>query len=234
MFRAKILPSDPFSLKGISKCHPRRLVFTGYYRAADFFGRLTFKEISQCIDLRALEHSYPDRGGALADTALTTTKTSLLLDAVSASESLWGPIVEIGSYRGATTCAFAAATQRRVYAVDPFIGYGGSQRDEQIFQNRILQHPNISHLRLTSGEAVARPECQRVSLVFIDAVNDYANFWFNCNVWMQRVQPGGFLAVNQVDEWSGPNLACRRLLRLDDKIAPWGYCQDLIVFRKLS
>ena len=227
-------PSDPFALKALSKCSLRRLAFTSYYRAADCFGRLTFKGISECIDRAALQHFCTDRGVKFPDTALTTTKTSLLLDAVRASENLSEPIVEIGSYRGATTCALAAATKRCVYAVDPFIGYGGTQQDEQMFQNRILQHPNIAHLRLTSGEAVARAECQRVSMVFIDAVNDYANFWFSGNAWLQQVQPGGFLALNQVDEWPGPNLACRRLLGLGDRIVPWGYCWDLIIFRKLS
>ena len=51
---------------------------------------------------------------------------------------------------------------------------------------------------------------------------------------MRKVKSGGFVAVNQVDEWPGPNLACRRLLRLGNEITPWGYCGDLIVLRKLT
>lgn len=180
-----------------------------------------------------LERFHAESKVSLPDTALTATKVSLLVDAINDSNKFNAPVVEIGSYRGATTCVLAAATTRQIYAVDPYIGYGGNNQDECIFRQRAAQHQNITHLRLTSGQALARPECQSVSMVFVDAVNDYANFWFNCVCWMNRIMPGGLLAVNQVDEWPGPNLACRRLLRLKSRIAAWGYCEDLIVFKRL-
>lgn len=227
------LPSDPFALKALSKCNPRRLAFTCYYRAADRLGRITYKSISDCINPTTLQHFYTDTGIAVLDTALTATKISLLLDAVNESNEFFEPIVEIGSYRGATTSALAATTKRDVYAVDPYIGYGGNDADEHIFNQRTAQHPNIKHLRSTSGQALGDLRCQSVSMVFIDAVNDFANSWFNCLAWMRRVRQGGFLAVNQIDEWPGPNLTCRRLLRLNNVIMPWGYCRDLIVFKKL-
>jgi len=228
------LPSDPFALKTLSKWNPRRLAFTCYYRAADHFGRATYKRISECIDLTALQHVRADPGIAVLDTLLSSTKISLLLDAVKSSEELNEPIVEIGSYRGATTCALAAATRRQVFAVDPYSGYGSDQWDEHIFNSRASRHLNITHLRVTSGQALMNPECQLVSMVFIDAANDFANVWFNCVAWMRKVKSGGFVAVNTVDEWPGPNLACRRLLRLGNEITPWGYCEDLIVLRKLT
>ena len=230
-----MLPTDPFAIKALPKMHPRRLLWTLYGRACDRVGRLSRQPIGGLLNLSGLAHYYADRGVAQEETKLTTNKTRLLLDAVAATAHATEPIVEIGSYRGATTEQLAAHTERLVYAVDPYIGYGGWEEDAQRLAQRCLARPNIVPVREASGKAVGQfADGQRLSLIIVDAVNDYVNAWFNVLAWAPMVSDGALVALNSVDDSPGPNLACRRLLRRCGWLKVWGYCPDLIVFQKIG
>ena len=95
----------------------------------------------------------------LTDTAVTVQQAKLLDLAVAETEALNHPIVEVGSYRGVNTLRFAHATRRKIYAVDPFIGYGGSERDLVAFEVRTAMTVQASFAR----EAVVRNLAERAS-----------------------------------------------------------------------
>ena len=226
------IPADPFELKSLSKIHPYRLLWTASSRLLDYYGRLTYKPISAQADRNKLVHFFTDRGSPLPDTVIGSRKAELLELAVAATESFTEPIVEIGSYRGATTRQLALATKRLVYAVDPYVGYGGWESDMAMFKEKTHSLSNVCHLKETSGSAFKQLQDHLFSFVFVDAVNDFYNTWFNFSAWASLVRPGGLIAVDSVDDWPGPNLACHKILAQTDKYSLWGYCPDLAIVQK--
>jgi len=93
-----------------------------------------------------------------------------LLSGLRATEFLENTVVvEIGCYRGVTTRVLAQHTSRRVIAIDPYIGYGGSEQDYAKFKMNTEDVSNLAHQRMTSGEAFRNWKSHQASLVFIDA-----------------------------------------------------------------
>src|SRR5262249_31006403 len=103
-------------------------------------------------------------------------------------------------FRGETTRCLARATKRTVVAVDPFRGYGGAEDDFLRFQHRTADLPNLFHEPKTSGEAARNWVHGPASLIFIDAVHDYANTAFDIEVWTPLLTPGGILALHDTDQ----------------------------------
>jgi len=193
--------------------------------------KLTYRPFGNCFDKTATKYFLPDRGKAIADTAVTTGQREVLLAALKETEQINLPIVEVGAWRGATTVALAAATSRTIYAVDPFNNYPGAASDMEIMLNRIRSISQVKHIRLRSGGAARALAQERFSLVFIDAIHDYINTWFDFLVWERLLAPGGMLVFHDVDDHVGTNLACRRILRRKN-YRVWGYCPNLVAFAK--
>ena len=145
-----------------------------------------------------------------------------------------GEVVEIGCYRGVTTASLAAVTSKVIFAIDPFIGYGGSERDYEIFLDRTKVLKNICHIREPSGTAAKQFASNSVSFVFIDAIHDVSNSWFDFVTWSRKVAPGGLIALHDVDDYPGVAMTCRRIVSRGLPFEVWGYCPNLIVWRKLS
>ncbi len=229
---SKTIPLDPFEFKKQSKLHPYRLIWTAYSRLLDYYGRITQKPISTQIAHFQPVYSFADRGSSLPDTAVTSNQAKLLNIAVAATDSFTEPIAEIGSYRGVTTRQLALATNRLVHAVDPYIGYGGWESDLAMFNQRIQSLSNTQFLRETSGRAFKLLQNKSFSLVFIDAVHDFSNTWFDFFAWESLLKPGGLIALHDVDDFPGTNLACRLILAQVDKYSLWGYCPNLAIVQK--
>lgn len=227
------LPQDPFDVKKLYKLHPYRLGWTGMSRLANWYGKLTMKPFSGfAFPCQQPKYVLTERGFALEDTAVTSNQAELLHLAISETEYLEKPIVEIGSYRGTTTQQLALATPNLVYAVDPYIGYGGSETDFAIFQERIRSLENICHLKMTSGQAFNHLKDRTFSFVFIDAVHDFVNTWFDFCSWSSSVVQDGLIALHDVDDFPGTHLAFRKILAQPDRYSLWGYCPNLAIFKK--
>ena len=222
---------DPFELKKYAKVHPRRLVWTGYSRCMDLLGQAQHRAIADRVDLQAVPHVQAGRGTALADTAVTSVQAELLDRAVQATEPLGGAVLELGSYRGATTARFAAATHRKIFAIDPYIGYGGWEEDMRLMRQRTEPFPHVQHIRLPSGAAAKQLEQERFSFIFIDAVHDYANTSFDFDTWVRLALPGALIAFHDVDDFPGTNLALRRILARNKDCQLWGYCPNLAILK---
>jgi predicted O-methyltransferase YrrM len=221
---------DPFSLKSLPKWHVRRAAWTAYARVQEKIAALTFA--SNAIPIKQLTNlaGCPEPEKEL--TSVTGLQLSYLIAALKATESLSSTVViEVGSYRGATTLAIASETHRFIFAVDPYIGYGGAENDQRLFMKRIGHLPNVKHLRLTSGEAARTWSASDVSLVFIDAVHDYVNTSFDIDMWGQKLVPGGLMALHDTDNplFPGTRRAAFAALKTMDL---WAHVNDLVILKK--
>lgn len=228
------MPIDPFELKHLSRLHPYRLSWTAYNRVLDRIGYFTEKPLIQKIEQLSPEYIFRDRGTSVSDTAVTSQQMDLLRLAVEKTSTLHQPLVEIGSYRGMTTKYLASLTPETFYAVDPYIGYGGWENDFTIFSENTSSFENIKLLRMTSGSAYKELRSQTLGFVFIDAVHDFANTWFDFFSWSSLVVPGGLIAMHDVDDFPGTQLAFRKIISRFDNYKVWGYCPNLAILRKLS
>ncbi|MGD0253240.1 MAG: class I SAM-dependent methyltransferase [Verrucomicrobiota bacterium] len=195
--------------------------------------KLTYRPFGNCFDTAAIKCFLPDRGKEIADTAVTTGQREVLLAALKQTEQINLPIVEVGAWRGATTAALADATSRTIYAVDPFNNYPEAASDMEIMLNRTRSISQVKHIRLRSGGAAKALAQECFSFVFIDAIHDYINTWFDFLVWERLLAPGGMLVFHDVDDHVGTNLACRRI-RHRKNYTIWGYCPNLVAFEKVQ
>ncbi len=204
---------DPFSLKSLSYYHPRRALYTAWFRYQDWKARRRYERYA--IPLKP----PPDRAALaqpVGDTAVTPEQYQCLSAALWTTEHLASTsVVEVGAYRGVTTRFLAAHTARPVIAVDPFIGYGGNLDDLAAFREATAGLPNFTHMRQTSGQSAADwPGGRTIGLLFIDAVHDYANTRFDITAWLPVVAAGGIIALHDVDQrgFAGTRRAAFELL----------------------
>lgn len=197
---------DPFNLKKYSKLNPLRLAFTGYARGMEAYAGIRFDrvalELVPCVGDPGVE---PVARYAEGDTAVTPAQMAALLHFLRlAVTQKRAPVVEIGSYRGVTTSLMAGATDERVFAVDPFIGYGGAEEDYQVFLENTKGLENVEHLRMTSGQASERMGSSDISFLFVDAVHDYVNTVHDVLTWSDKVVSGGYIAMHDTDNRKFP------------------------------
>ncbi len=207
------MPPDPFEFKKHPRLHPARLGFTLYARTMEFCSHLAFDHV--VLDELDAEWAPVDDFNTM-DTAVTARQMAALLHFLNETEELRGTVVvEIGSYHGVTTSKFAEATKRMVYAVDPFIGYGGAETDYEIFLSNTRTHPSIRHLRQTSGAAAKQWRSLSVSFLFVDAVHDYVNAMHDVAAWSAKLAPGGMLAMHDTDNniFAGTRLAAWQIAK---------------------
>jgi predicted O-methyltransferase YrrM len=228
------IPVDPFKVKSLSKLHPYRLVWTSYNRALNRFGRLIQKPLTQEIKALKPEFCSSDRGKSINNTAVTSQQMTLLKLAVENILHLNKSLAEIGSYRGITTKYLASLTPETVYAIDPYAGYGGWENDLAIFLKNTSDIDNIKFLRMTSGSACKELKAQSLGFVFIDAVHDFANTWFDFFSWSSLVVPGGLIAMHDVDDFPGTHLAFRRIAARTEEYRVWSYCPNLAIVQKIT
>ena len=192
---------DPFAIKRFPRWHPKRLFPTLRARLDDRLARWRYP--SYALPLKLLDDlpplpTEPDWN----HTALRAPDLKYLLYVSLCCENdmLPGGFVEIGSYRGITTRFLAQVMpSRTVFAVDPFMGYGGDENDYRIFIRNTGDLHNVHHLQMTSGEAFRSWKYGPVALVFIDALHNYANTSFDVAAWGSLLVPGGFLVAHDTD-----------------------------------
>jgi predicted O-methyltransferase YrrM len=225
---------NPYELQQLPFFNARRLMhWFGPNRYWRLYARLAQKPFDRFLDRHSCKHFSLDRGAVLENTAVTANQLDLLLKAVAETESLGGSIAEIGCYFGSTTRTMAQRTARQIFAVDPYSGWDGADAAFVKFSAATAGLPNVKHLRQSSGAGAQALAGQPLNLVFIDAVHDYLNTWYDFIVWSELVVPGGLVAFHDVDDWRGTNVACQKILERRKDFVAWGYCPNLVIFRKV-
>jgi len=227
-------PQDPNELRKL----PRLLRAVAWRLPLEFgelIGKLSYKPIDRCLNKDTLAEYISERGEAIEETAVTTGQREILFSALAYTEKMSEGIAEIGAWRGITTAALAGRTVRRVYAIDPHKEneFPGIDEAFEEFRKRTSPFSNVVHVRRSSGEAAKKLSCTSLSLIFVDAIHDYINTWFDFRVWGNLLVPGGIILFHDVDDHAGANLACRRILRQKD-YQVWGYCPNLVALKKVS
>lgn len=222
------MPIDPFAVKQHPKWHPVRAFYTLWARAQEWRSKRAYEAhaLPTILPESTREVPHPD-----TDTAVTTEQYQVLLEAIRHTEPLSDTsVVEVGAYRGKTTRFLATNTARKVFAVDPYVGYGGSEADYTQFLASTTGLENIVHLKQTSGDAARKWSHGRsIGLVFIDAVHDFVNTHYDVTVWSHLVVPGGLIALHDVDN---PSYSGTRAVAygLRAKYTLWRHVDNLAVF----
>jgi predicted O-methyltransferase YrrM len=185
------------------------------------------------IEHKTLEEVVEAPSAAWDDTAVTPFQARYLLTALRQTEDMSRTVVvEIGSFRGVTTRYLAQNTDRRVIAIDPFLGgYGGYEEDLVKFKQNTQDLPNVIFQRATSGEAFSHWSLGSISFVFIDAEHNYANVSYDRQVWSSLVCPHGMVAMHDIDSriYAGARRAAFEGLRTMDLYAR---VDNLVILRK--
>lgn len=190
---------DPFTIKKYAKWHPIRLTFTAKARLIEQEAKWNFEKYALPIEVK--QDLPPVTDADWSNTAVTATQLQHLLYALSITEHLTNTVaVEVGCYRGVTTKYLAQATSHQIIAVDPFIGYGGSELDYQYFTQNTAGLSNVTHVQKTSGEAARTWAYPPASFVFIDALHDYVNTSFDIEAWLRVMPKGGIVAMHDTDQ----------------------------------
>ncbi|HEX2086512.1 MAG TPA: class I SAM-dependent methyltransferase [Solirubrobacteraceae bacterium] len=135
-------------------------------------------------------------------------------------------IVEIGSFRGRSTIALAAAAAPgvEVVAIDPHLGAWREphrttedadlgQADVEAFRSNLARAgvaERVRHVRRFSGEALGDVEGE-VAVLFIDGAHDVRGASADVVQWGGRVAPGGRMLVHDAFSSVGVTLALARL-----------------------
>ncbi len=122
-------------------------------------------------------------------------------------------IVEVGSFKGRSTCCLAfgcRGTRKRVFSVDTFNG-----NDSDFSARGFLQEfsANVSRCALSEyvqpvvgvSHEVARSWSKPINLLFIDASHEYEDVLADFEGFFPHVVPGGTVAFHDVcEDWPGP------------------------------
>lgn len=187
---------EPFAIKKkYYKWHPLRVIFTAKARFDDKWARLNFNRYNippkELVELP----SPPDFDER--QTAVSPKIMQYLIAALNHTAHMNNTVVvEVGSYNGETTRCLAQVTNRRVIAVDPYFGYGGTNENYKFFRDNITDCNNVSHLKKTSADAWRNWPFGPISFVFIDAAHNYASVSFDIDAWSQKLITGGLLALH--------------------------------------
>lgn len=150
-------------------------------------------------------------------------------------------IVEIGSFKGRSTCALAFAcrgTGKRVFAIDTFNG-NGWDLDECDFFPQFSE--NVERCGLSRyvepvvglSTEVGRTWSKPVHLLFIDGSHEYEAVKADFETFFPHVVPGGVVAFHDVIEnWPGPLRLWHETVR--EKLAETGLCQSLAYGRRAT
>lgn len=193
-----------------------------------------YKPISNIIQSQNYNILHTSVGDCIPDTSVTTNQRDILLKALAAAEELNGSVVEVGSWNGVTTIELASHSTKDVYAVDPFPKGCFPGIDEAFisFTNRTLPFPNIHHIRLHSGRAYIHLIKVPISYVFVDAMHDFVSSYYDIRLWAGLLLEDGVLAMHDVDDHPGVNLAAQIMLK-DKRFKLWGYCPNLLVLQRI-
>jgi len=128
-------------------------------------------------------------------------------------------IVEIGSFKGRSTCCFAygcRGTSKHIFAIDTFAGNDSDFKEGASFRGGSFFHvfwnnletrglaEYVTPIRGLSTDA-ARTWDKPIDLLFIDGSHVYEDVLADFNGFFPHVKPGGIVAFHDVHEtWPGP------------------------------
>ena len=148
-------------------------------------------------------------------------------------------IVEIGAFKGRSTCCFAfgcRGTGKRVYSIDTFNGNDVDFAERDFFDT---YWANVQRCQLAAyvtpcrglSDDLAQTWARPIHLLFIDGLHTYEQVLADFDGFFRHVVPGGIVALHDVDEaWPGVSRAWYEHIR--DQLVEVGTCRTLAFGRK--
>jgi predicted O-methyltransferase YrrM len=149
-------------------------------------------------------------------------------------------IVEIGSFKGRSTCCIAigcVGTTKRVFAIDSFDGGSDLPRHDSFaeFSDNILRVGVSKYIEPIKGLSteVAKNWMRPIHLLFIDGSHHYEEVVADFNGFFPHVISGGVVAFHDVDETKpGVLRAWNEIFK--NHLEGIGFCQRLAYGRKAA
>lgn len=148
-------------------------------------------------------------------------------------------LVEIGSFKGRSTCCLALGcrgTKKRVFAIDPFDRNEWDSRQQtflQEFKQNIERCGVSNYVEPTIGlsNEVAKTWSKPIHFLFIDGSHRYEDVLADYTDFLPHVLPGGIIAFHDVCEsWPGVLKAWHETIK--HQLTNVGYCTTIGFGRK--
>jgi predicted O-methyltransferase YrrM len=132
------------------------------------------------------------------------------------------PIVEVGSYKGKSTCYLASATKQTVYAVDPWdlvgnpAGRFGFTTARDDFDLQTKPYPNIVPIQGFSVKIAETWDHGSVGLLFVDGDHSEQAVYNDVLAWMKYLVSDAVVILDDLDTPKNPGVrrAAERLRRM--------------------
>jgi predicted O-methyltransferase YrrM len=148
-----------------------------------------------------------------------------------------GNIVEIGSFKGRSTCCLAGGCQSRgrVFAIDSFDGGPNLPRADSLadFRRNLSRCGLSAHVEPVVGLSfdIAKSWNQPIHLLFIDGSHNYEDVLADFEQFFPNVVPGGKVALHDVNSGDWPGVR-RAWMQINRALTDIGYCESLGFGRK--
>jgi predicted O-methyltransferase YrrM len=147
-------------------------------------------------------------------------------------------IVEIGSFKGRSTCCLAAGcrgSEKRVFAIDWFYGGPDLPRVNSLpdFSRNVGRCGLSAYVEAVVGLSgkVAQSWCKPIHLLYIDGSHAYEDVLADFGGFFPHVVPGGMVALHDVKTGSWPGVA-RAWGEIETQLTKIGYSESLGFGRK--
>ena len=196
---------------------------------------LTFDDAKEALSVILSDKSYKNLFNDVEGYLYVEEGCALL--ALAAKGPGYGAVVEIGSYRGRSTCflAYGVKMSNRgvVYAVDHFKGspehkVGALNEDEILLKEKSLLpqfeknirkynlHDHVSVIVSESKVASTLWDGRPIRLLFIDGDHSYDSTKSDFDAWSKYIETGGVVAFHDVGEsWPGVTRFTEELMNND-------------------
>jgi hypothetical protein len=139
-------------------------------------------------------------------------------------------MVEVGSYQGESTEAFAKTGKFIcIHAVDPWVDNYDPEEPgdmsnmaevEAAFDKRVAAYPIIHKIKSTSAGASHLFLPQSLGLVYVDGRHQYHDVKEDIALWMPKICRGGYMSGHDYGTWPGVKQAVDEVFDYPDAIFP--------------
>lgn len=167
-------------------------------------------------------------------TLLSYTKMQALFEIASKAAMLDGDIVECGSYNGGSGAIMARASQKKIWMFDSFEGLppptkedgestiaryyrgwdrGSVEKVHRAFSMLGISDQNYICIKGWFQDTLPRSSITKIALLHIDA-DWYESVRFVLEQLYEKVQPGGYVVVDDYGHWEGCKKAIDEFIAL--------------------
>ena len=225
---------DPFS-SHLSKYHPKRVTVKILTIIMEKLCSLIYSRLE--ISYIVPEGFKPEEDGPISDNMTTTSAQRQLLEHILDLEESKRPeetVVELGAWRGDTTCFLAERTQSEIIAVDRyFSGWPEAKNAKEKFKKQTAKFKNIKLIESSTVSASNIYYHGPIKLLFIDAQHNFINTYLDYRAWKKHLSEDSYVAFHDVDSKYAPGTRLAAYL-VSKKMHIFAHINNIVVFKNLK